>query len=55
MEQFPDVSSYIQHIKPLSDQLSNVSAAVSNEHMVFQLVLGLSDAYANVGSQIRHS
>jgi uncharacterized membrane protein YgcG len=55
MEQFSDAASYCQHIKSLSDQLSNVGAPVSNERMVLQLVSGLSDAYANVGSQIRHS
>ena len=55
MEQFPDASSYCQHIKSLSDQLSNVGAPVSNERMVLQLVFGLSDAYATVGSQLRHS
>jgi hypothetical protein len=55
MEQFSDASSYCQHIKSLSDQLSNVGAPVSNERMVLQLVSGLSDAYATVGSHIRHS
>nr|GMC60781.1 Retrovirus-related Pol polyprotein from transposon TNT 1-94 [Ipomoea batatas] len=30
MEQFPDVSSYCQHLKTLADQLSNVGAPVSN-------------------------
>ncbi|MCI87944.1 retrovirus-related Pol polyprotein from transposon TNT 1-94, partial [Trifolium medium] len=55
MEQFSDASSYYQHIKSLSNQLSNVGAPVSNERMVLQLVSSLSDAYATVGSQIRHS
>lgn len=54
MEQFPDASSYCQHLKSLSDQLSNVGAPVSNERLVLQLVSGLTDAYATVGSQIRH-
>ena len=54
MDQFSDASSYCQQIKSLSDQLSNVGAPVSNERMVLQLVYGLSDAYAAVGSQIRH-
>nr|GMC64528.1 retrovirus-related Pol polyprotein from transposon TNT 1-94 [Ipomoea batatas] len=30
MEQFPDASSYCQHLKTLADQLSNVGAPVSN-------------------------
>jgi len=54
-EQFLDSSSYCQHIKSLSDQLSNVGAPISNERMVLQLVSGLSESYANVGSQLRHS
>jgi len=55
MEQFYDASSYRQHLKSLSDQLSNVGAPVSNERLVLQLISGLTDAYATVGSQIRHS
>nr|GLL35266.1 hypothetical protein D5086_0000195000 [Ipomoea trifida] len=54
MEQFTDVSSYCQHLKTLADQLSNVGAPVSNNRLVLQLVSGLTDAYATVGSQIRH-
>ncbi|XP_050915069.1 uncharacterized protein LOC127130027 [Lathyrus oleraceus] len=54
MEQFPDASTYCQHLKSLSDQLSNISAPVSNERLVLQLISGLTDAYATVGSQIRH-
>ncbi|GAU13170.1 hypothetical protein TSUD_179130 [Trifolium subterraneum] len=55
MEQFSDASSYCQHIKSLSDQLSNVGAPVSDQPMVLQLVSGLSDAYSHVAAQIRHS
>jgi len=55
MEQFPDASSYCQHIKSLFDQLSNVGAPVSNKRMVLQLVSGLFDAYATIGSQLCHS
>jgi len=54
MEQFPNASTYCQHLKALSDQLSNVGAPVSNERLVLQLISGLTDAYATVGSQIRH-
>lgn len=55
IEQFPDASTYCQHLKSLGDQLSNVGAPVSNERLVLQLISGLTDAYATVGSQIRHS
>jgi hypothetical protein len=54
MEHFADASSYCQHLKSLSDQLSNVGSPVTNERLVLQLVSGLTDAYASVGSQIRH-
>lgn len=54
MEQFPDASTYCQHLKSLSDQLSNVGAPVSNERLILQLIYGLTDVYATVGSQIRH-
>ncbi|GAU34233.1 hypothetical protein TSUD_210150 [Trifolium subterraneum] len=54
MEQFPDAAAYCQHLKSLSDQLSNVSAPVSEERLVLQLISGLTEAYATVGSQIRH-
>ncbi|KAJ9536884.1 hypothetical protein OSB04_029617 [Centaurea solstitialis] len=54
MAHFADASSYCQHLKSLSDQLSNVGAPVSNERLVLQLVSGLTEPYANVGSQIRH-
>jgi hypothetical protein len=55
MDQFPDASSlYCQHLKSVSDQLSNVGAPVSNERLVLQLISGLTDAYATLGSQIRH-
>ncbi|XP_034915630.1 uncharacterized protein [Populus alba] len=54
MENFTDASSYCQHLKSLSDQLANVGAPVSNERLVLQLLSGLTDAYSNIGSQIRH-
>ena len=54
MDDFVDASSYCQHLKSLSDQLSNVGAPISNERLVLQLLSGLNDAYAGVGSQIRH-
>lgn len=52
MNNFVDVSSYCQHLKSLIDQLSNVDAPVSNDWLVLQLIVGLSDAYDNVGTQI---
>ena len=42
------------HLKALLDQVANVGAPVSNECLVLQLILGLTDAYADVGSKICH-
>lgn len=52
MENFDDASSYCQHLKLLADQLSNIGLLVTNDRLVLQLVAGLTDAYANVGTQI---
>lgn len=54
MENFPDTSSYCQHLKFLADQLSNVKAPVTNAMLVLQLVVRLTDAYNHEGTQIRH-
>lgn len=54
MEPFPDASSYYQHLKPISDQLSNVGAPVSNEKLVHQIIFGITNVYATIGWQIRH-
>ncbi|CAJ2672156.1 unnamed protein product [Trifolium pratense] len=55
MEQFSDASSYCQHLKSLFDQMANVGTSISKERLVLQLISGLTDAYAAVGSQIRHA
>ncbi|XP_060200692.1 uncharacterized protein LOC132628957 [Lycium barbarum] len=55
MEDFPNASAYCQRLKILSDQLKNVSAPVSNNHLVLQMVAGLTDAYKGVGTLIRQS
>ncbi|MCH87344.1 retrovirus-related pol polyprotein [Trifolium medium] len=64
MEQSPRIfstpsSKTIPPLKPrgisLSDQLANVGTPVSYERLVLQFIYGLIDAYAAVGSQIRHA
>ncbi|PNY04738.1 retrovirus-related Pol polyprotein from transposon TNT 1-94 [Trifolium pratense] len=55
MEQFSDASSYCQHLKSLFDQMANVGTSISKERLVLQLISGLTDAYAAVGSEIRHA
>lgn len=54
MEQFQVASSYGQHLKSLSHQLSNVGALDSNQQLVCQLVSRLTYDYAIVSSQIHH-
>ncbi|XP_027770339.1 uncharacterized protein LOC114076087 [Solanum pennellii] len=53
MENFPNASSYCQHLKSLADQLKNVGAPVSDSRIVLQLVGGLTRAYRGVGTLIR--
>lgn len=55
MEDFPNVSSYCQRLKELSDQLKNVGAPVSNNRLVLQIVAGLTEAYNGVATLIRQS
>ncbi|XP_065862190.1 uncharacterized protein [Euphorbia lathyris] len=54
LSDYSDISTYSQHLKSLSDQLSNVDCPVTNDQMVLQLISGLTDAYDTVGTQIRH-
>ncbi|XP_065865686.1 uncharacterized protein [Euphorbia lathyris] len=54
LDNFTDISSYCQHLKSLSDQLSNVDCPVTNDHIVLQLTSGLTNAYDTIGTQIRH-
>ncbi|XP_074282765.1 uncharacterized protein LOC141607309 [Silene latifolia] len=53
MADFPNASAYCQRLKSLSDQLKNVGSLVTNNHLVLQLVSGLTEAYQNVGTIIR--
>lgn len=55
MDAFPNASAYCQRLKSLSDQLKNVGAPVAASRLVLQLASGLSEAYKNVGTQIRHA
>ncbi|XP_060216940.1 uncharacterized protein LOC132644361 [Lycium barbarum] len=55
MEDFPNAFAYCQHLKSLADQLKNVGAPVTNSRLVLQLVSGLTEAYKEVGTQIRHA
>ncbi|KAE8705655.1 putative aspartic protease [Hibiscus syriacus] len=54
LKDFSSVSVYCQHLKILSDQLKNVGAPVSNNHLVLRTVGGLTPAYKGVASVIRH-
>ena len=48
MEDFPNVSTYCQRCKMLSDQLRNVGSPVNNHRLVLQLISGLPEAYRSV-------
>ncbi|KAK4727238.1 hypothetical protein R3W88_032155 [Solanum pinnatisectum] len=53
MADFSNVSAYCQHLKSLADQLKNVGSPVANNHLVFQLVSGLTEPYQGVATLIR--
>ncbi|XP_010677710.1 uncharacterized protein LOC104893311 [Beta vulgaris subsp. vulgaris] len=55
MADFPSSSSYCQRLKELSDQLRQVGTTISNDHLVLQLVSGLTPAYSTVGTFIRQT
>ena len=55
MEDFSNASAYCQRLKELSDQLKNVGALVSNNCLVFQMVVGLTEAYNGDATLIRQS
>ncbi|XP_010693283.2 uncharacterized protein LOC104906246 [Beta vulgaris subsp. vulgaris] len=51
---FRNASSYCQTLKMLADQLANVGSPVSNQRLVLQMVVGLTEAYNGVASIIQH-
>ncbi|XP_024630280.1 uncharacterized protein [Medicago truncatula] len=55
MEDFPNVSSYCQRLKMLSDQLRNVGSPVNNHRLVLQMISGLPEAYRSVATLICQS
>ncbi|XP_074374667.1 uncharacterized protein LOC141715081 [Apium graveolens] len=55
MEDFPDASSYCQHLKSFSDQLSNIGYPVTKQRLVLQLVSGLTENYSGVATFIQQS
>lgn len=54
MAEFPTVLAYCQKLKMVADQLSNVSAPVSNHRLVLRLIAGLPPSYRSLVSQIQH-
>ncbi|XP_021840193.2 uncharacterized protein [Spinacia oleracea] len=55
MRDYPNVPAYCQRLKSLSDQLKSIGAPDSGSRLVLQRVLGLSEAYKTVGTNIRQS
>ncbi|XP_071718513.1 uncharacterized protein [Rutidosis leptorrhynchoides] len=58
LESFPNLSSYCQELKNISDQLNPLSStgdAIKDEDMVLQLISGLSDSYQTIGTMIAHT
>ncbi|KAJ9555736.1 LOW QUALITY PROTEIN: hypothetical protein OSB04_010350 [Centaurea solstitialis] len=55
LENFSFMASYCQHLKMLSDQLSDVDQSVGDQRLVLQLINGLSREYDTVGPIISNS
>ncbi|XP_074352604.1 uncharacterized protein LOC141691744 [Apium graveolens] len=55
LENFSSVASYYQHLKMLSDQLSDVDQSVSEQRLVIQLINVLSRDYDTVGIIISYT
>lgn len=57
MEDFPNASSYCQRLKVLylSDQLKNVGAPFTNDRLVLQMVVGLTEACNGVSTLLRQT
>ncbi|KAK4340972.1 hypothetical protein RND71_039473 [Anisodus tanguticus] len=55
MENFMNVSAYCKRLKELADQLRSVGAPVSEDRLVLQMVVGLSEAYSGVRTLLRQS
>lgn len=53
MKAFPNVSTYSQRLKTLSNQLHHVGALVNNHCLVLKLISNLIDAYLGVSTLIR--
>ncbi|XP_006606884.1 uncharacterized protein [Glycine max] len=55
MEDFSNASMYCQQLKELFNQLKNVGALVSNNYLVLQMVVGLTETYNGVATLIFQS
>ncbi|GAU18488.1 hypothetical protein TSUD_366710 [Trifolium subterraneum] len=45
LEDFPSAKAYCNHLKLLSDQLTNVGSPVTNTCLVLKMIVGLTNAY----------
>lgn len=50
LDNFSNVFAYCQELKMLADQLSNVGALVSNNHLVLRFIVGLNDNYDGIAT-----
>ncbi|XP_071704014.1 uncharacterized protein [Rutidosis leptorrhynchoides] len=52
LDNFPNLSAYCQVVKILVTQMNNVDLDITYQRMVLQVVVGLSDNYATIGTHI---
>ncbi|XP_023749503.1 uncharacterized protein LOC111897783 [Lactuca sativa] len=50
---FSNCFAYYQTLKMISDQLSNVGAPITNQRLILQLIVGLTDAYEGIAMMIQ--
>ncbi|XP_076955902.1 uncharacterized protein LOC143630894 [Bidens hawaiensis] len=54
LENFPDMESYCREVKVLVDQLTNVDAPLSNQQLVLQLFMGLTEQYETTAAILQN-
>ncbi|XP_022023574.1 uncharacterized protein LOC110923826 [Helianthus annuus] len=55
LEQFPSMMAYCQALKVIYDQLTNVGSPITEEQLVLQLLMGLTEAYESTATIIQQT
>ncbi|XP_021980847.1 uncharacterized protein LOC110876997 [Helianthus annuus] len=55
LEQFPSMTAYCQALKVIYDQLTNVGSPITEEQLVLQLLMGLTESYESTATIIQQT